>query len=212
METLELSENTVNPGQRKVGTYDFELLKVLGKGGYGKVIQCSPFITHTIIAQIWINCKSVNFRKNFIFANSVLRHICEIKILRLGHDLPRSVNDRVITSFSECFIFTKLCENKTIAKISKVMVTQSCAEISLEFWKQSLTPRVLAMSPRALFVKQWESHHTNEYMFSLLQKIEVLAPKMGAQNCKSAVTESSACDSQNFYRGILQRKYRKMII
>ena len=37
METLELSENTVNPGQRKVGTYDFELLKVLGKGGYGKV-------------------------------------------------------------------------------------------------------------------------------------------------------------------------------
>ena len=47
METLELSENTVNPGQRKVGTYDFELLKVLGKGGYGKVIQCSPFITHT---------------------------------------------------------------------------------------------------------------------------------------------------------------------
>ena len=54
METLELSENTVNPGQRKVGTYDFELLKVLGKGGYGKVIQCSSFITHTIIAQIWI--------------------------------------------------------------------------------------------------------------------------------------------------------------
>ena len=39
METLELSENTVNPGQRKVGTYDFELLKVLGKGGYGKVKQ-----------------------------------------------------------------------------------------------------------------------------------------------------------------------------
>lgn len=39
METLELSENTVNPGQRKVGTYDFELLKVLGKGGYGKVFQ-----------------------------------------------------------------------------------------------------------------------------------------------------------------------------
>jgi p70 ribosomal S6 kinase len=30
---------TVNPGQEKVGPKDFELLKVLGKGGYGKVFQ-----------------------------------------------------------------------------------------------------------------------------------------------------------------------------
>jgi hypothetical protein len=37
METLELTESTVNPGRSKVSTYDFELLKVLGKGGYGKV-------------------------------------------------------------------------------------------------------------------------------------------------------------------------------
>jgi len=37
METLELTENTVNAGLGKVSTYDFELLKVLGKGGYGKV-------------------------------------------------------------------------------------------------------------------------------------------------------------------------------
>lgn len=28
---------TVNPGQMKAGPQDFELLKVLGKGGYGKV-------------------------------------------------------------------------------------------------------------------------------------------------------------------------------
>ena len=38
METVEITENTVNPGQLKVGPQDFELLKVLGKGGYGKVI------------------------------------------------------------------------------------------------------------------------------------------------------------------------------
>ena len=37
VETLELSEYTVNPGQPKTGPYDFELLKLLGKGGYGKV-------------------------------------------------------------------------------------------------------------------------------------------------------------------------------
>jgi hypothetical protein len=37
IETLELTEYTVNPGQPKTGPHDFELLKLLGKGGYGKV-------------------------------------------------------------------------------------------------------------------------------------------------------------------------------
>lgn len=39
METVEITENTVNPGELKVGPQDFELLKVLGKGGYGKVVH-----------------------------------------------------------------------------------------------------------------------------------------------------------------------------
>lgn len=37
-ETIQLSEEIVNPG-RKLGPADFELKKVLGKGGYGKVFQ-----------------------------------------------------------------------------------------------------------------------------------------------------------------------------
>jgi len=37
VETVELSELTVNPGEPKTGPHDFELLKLLGKGGYGKV-------------------------------------------------------------------------------------------------------------------------------------------------------------------------------
>ena len=37
MERVELSELTVNPGMPKSGPQDFELLKLLGKGGYGKV-------------------------------------------------------------------------------------------------------------------------------------------------------------------------------
>ena len=46
---------------------------------------------------------------------------------------------------------------------------------------------------RVLFAKRWESHHTKEYSpeYSLLQKIGVPAPKMGVQDCKSAVSESS---------------------
>ena len=39
MERLALNESTVNIGKERVGPKDFELRKVLGKGGYGKVFQ-----------------------------------------------------------------------------------------------------------------------------------------------------------------------------
>ncbi|XP_025836202.1 ribosomal protein S6 kinase beta-1-like isoform X1 [Agrilus planipennis] len=39
IETVQLTEQNVNPGQEKTGPHDFELRKVLGKGGYGKVFQ-----------------------------------------------------------------------------------------------------------------------------------------------------------------------------
>ena len=70
-------------------------------------------------------CKFGNFRENFIFANSVKRHNCDVKNSRLGHDLPTSVNDRVILSFREGYILTKLRkfhESKTLAKISEFTV------------------------------------------------------------------------------------------
>lgn len=39
-ETIQLSEDNVNPGLcKRLGPQDFELRKVLGKGGYGKVFQ-----------------------------------------------------------------------------------------------------------------------------------------------------------------------------
>ena len=43
-----------------------------------------------------------------IFANSVKRHICDGKISRPGHDLPISVNNRVISPYCKSFIFRKL--------------------------------------------------------------------------------------------------------
>ena len=75
----------------------------------------------SIIPKKLCYCKSGNFRENFIFANSIKRHICDVKNLRLGNDLPTSVNAKVISSFHKEFIFKKLrlhiCENKTLAKM-----------------------------------------------------------------------------------------------
>jgi len=39
VETIDLNEDVVNKGSEKVGPHCFQLLKVLGKGGYGKVFQ-----------------------------------------------------------------------------------------------------------------------------------------------------------------------------
>lgn len=41
MEAIQLSECTVNPGAERTGPADFELRRVLGRGGYGKVFQVS---------------------------------------------------------------------------------------------------------------------------------------------------------------------------
>ena len=49
METIELLDSTVNPPNVKIGPEDFELLRVLGKGGYGKVYKANwtdGFITN----------------------------------------------------------------------------------------------------------------------------------------------------------------------
>lgn len=55
-EKFEISENSVNKGTEQIRPECFELLKVLGKGGYGKVRHLIPwhgnvnikyFTTHT---------------------------------------------------------------------------------------------------------------------------------------------------------------------
>lgn len=56
LETVELSEDTVNPGQPKTRPQDFELLKLLGKGGYGKVRDAfilPPLAVFINVMQLW---------------------------------------------------------------------------------------------------------------------------------------------------------------
>ena len=77
-----------------------------------------------ILLYIWC-CKSENFCENFIFENSVKRHICDLKYLRLGHDLPISFNDSVISPFCKYFIFTKLKSSRKFPK-ETIILDISC--------------------------------------------------------------------------------------
>ena len=55
-------------------------------------------------------CRFGNIRKNFIFANNIksLRHTSDVNNLQLRHDLPKSINERVILPFREGLISMKL--------------------------------------------------------------------------------------------------------
>ena len=94
---------------------------------FNKLIQNTPSckILHLITHLSYFKeCyKFGNFRENYIFPNSVKRYICDVKNLRLGHELSISLNDRVICDFarilfSRDFAYAKFCKNKTLAKIS----------------------------------------------------------------------------------------------
>ena len=72
-------------------------------------------------------CKFGNFRGKFNLPNNLKKHIRHAKNLRLGYDLPTSVNNIVISPFREGFIFMKLRSCKvslklTLAKISELIV------------------------------------------------------------------------------------------
>ena len=54
-------------------------------------------------------CKFGNFRENFIFPNSIKRHICDALSPQLAHDLHISA-------------FAKFGKNITLAKISELTV------------------------------------------------------------------------------------------
>ena len=68
------------------------------------VTDNSSYTTESNLIQY---CKFRNFCK-ILFS----RHICDVKNSLQGHDLPISIKDRVISTFREDFIFTKLriCE------------------------------------------------------------------------------------------------------
>ena len=113
MEVVAMLNKLYQCFDEKLENYDIYKLETIGE-------FCVPY------------CKSGKIRENFIFANSVKRHIYGVKGSWLGRILhvPISVNDRVISSFREDlfsrnFAYAKFCENKTLAKISEFTVWKS---------------------------------------------------------------------------------------
>lgn len=96
METVAISEEIVNPKDEKVGPESFELLKVLGKGGYGKVRTSQRgsilILSYNLFFKFAANFKFVLYislpkvfqvrkvdgrNKGKIFAMKVLKKVCQ---------------------------------------------------------------------------------------------------------------------------------------
>ena len=82
-------------------------MTLLTSGPELKILYLTLFNTFSLY---WI---FRNFLENFIFVKNVKRHVCDVKDLRLVHDLPTSVNGRVISPFPEGFISMKLVSQKS---------------------------------------------------------------------------------------------------
>lgn len=78
---LNINETTVNPGI-KVGPSDFDLLKVLGKGGYGKVFQVK---------------KTTGHDKNNLYAMKVLKKVREFQLFAQTRVKRRFINIKKAT-------------------------------------------------------------------------------------------------------------------
>ena len=85
------------------------------KGGFKQLTKGK------LVARLLSTVNLEIFARILFSAKSVKRHICDVKISRLGHNLPISVNDRVIwllqkVLFLRNFSHAKFRENKIPTK------------------------------------------------------------------------------------------------
>ena len=80
--------------------------------------RCS-LAKQSLKSSVIVNSKII---ARILFSQIALRHICDVKNSRLWHDLPVSVNDRLILPFHKDFIFMKLpiCEGTKIKPSQKI--------------------------------------------------------------------------------------------
>ncbi|XP_076764452.1 ribosomal protein S6 kinase beta-1 isoform X1 [Xylocopa sonorina] len=104
LERVQLSEENVNAGQEKTGPQDFELCKILGEGGYGKVFQVK---------------KVTGKDKGSIFAMKVLR---KASIIRNQKDTAHTKAERnILEAVKHPFIVNLMYAFQTGGKLYLIL-------------------------------------------------------------------------------------------
>ncbi|XP_056639244.1 ribosomal protein S6 kinase beta-2 [Diorhabda sublineata] len=120
-ETVHLTEQIVNQGQEKTGPQDFELRKVLGKGGYGKVFQVR---------------KLTGKDANTVFAMKVLR---KASIVRNQKDTAHTKAERnILEEVKHPFIVDLIYAFQTGGKLYLILEYLSGGELFMHLEREGI--------------------------------------------------------------------------
>ncbi|CAF1272561.1 unnamed protein product, partial [Didymodactylos carnosus] len=121
LETVQITEKTVNPKGDRVLPHDFQLLKVLGKGGYGKVFQVR---------------KMSGNNEGRIFAMKVLK---KASIVRNAKDTAHTKAERNILECVKCpFIVDLIYAFQTGGKLYLILEYLSGGELFMQLEREGI--------------------------------------------------------------------------
>jgi len=121
VERLALNESTVNIGKERVGPKDFELRKVLGKGGYGKVFQVK---------------KTAGKHAGKVFAMKVLR---KATIVRNQKDTAHTKAERnILEAVKHPFIVDLIYAFQTGGKLYLILEYLSGGELFMHLEREGI--------------------------------------------------------------------------
>jgi p70 ribosomal S6 kinase len=121
IETVQITEKTVNPQGERVSPHDFQLLKVLGKGGYGKVFQVR---------------KVCGSHQGQIFAMKVLK---KATIVRNAKDTAHTKAERNILECVKCpFIVDLIYAFQTGGKLYLILEYLSGGELFMQLEREGI--------------------------------------------------------------------------
>ena len=126
LETVQLDASTVNAPDERVGPKDFELLKVLGRGGYGKVLQVRKVggkdAGQIFAMKVLKKASIVRSQKDTVHTNAERRVLEAVKVC--GRGCPISV----IPLSSQCVLgVCSVNEKHSESSTGSHIVTSVCA-------------------------------------------------------------------------------------
>ncbi|CAA3006464.1 ribosomal S6 kinase beta-1-like [Olea europaea subsp. europaea] len=162
-EQVHICEETVNPSDsRKTGTQDFELLRVLGKGGYGKVFQVK---------------KGTGTDQGKIFAMKVLR---KAKIVINQKDTAHTKAERnILESIKHPFIVDLIYAFQTGGKLYLILEYLPGGELFMQLEREGIFSEETACFYLAEITLALEHLHSCGIIYRDLKPENILLDKDG---------------------------------
>lgn len=162
-EQVHICEKTVNPSlSLKTGTQDFELLRVLGKGGYGKVFQVK---------------KGTGADQGKIFAMKVLR---KAKIVINQKDTAHTKAERnILESIKHPFIVDLIYAFQTGGKLYLILEYLPGGELFMHLEREGIFPEETACFYLAEITLALEHLHSCGIIYRDLKPENILLDKDG---------------------------------